>query len=183
MTSPATKHGEAEKTKSCGYPSACQVHNASPATKASEVHHQVESLEAPKRAEQGGDNTPVGHCGPHVQQKWGHGPQHEQQHAKTRGPHEGAGWVTTQISTQTHTGETKAPEPRKRTKQLPHQRAAPKSRATYHHWPLQEHQYSANSKWQGGHWMNWAAAKLQASHQQDQGLTPPRGWPELQDTV
>ena len=70
VTSPATKYGEAEKTKSYGYPSAHQVCNASPATKASEVHHQVESLEAAKRAEQGGDNTLVGHCGPHVQQKW-----------------------------------------------------------------------------------------------------------------
>ena len=54
--------------------------------------------------------------------------------------------VTIGMSTQTHTGEKKAPEPRKRTKQLPHQRAAPKSRATYHHGPLQEHQNSANSE-------------------------------------
>ena len=70
------------------------MHNASLTTKASEVHHQAESLEAPKRAERGGDNTPVGHCGPHIQQKWGHRPQCEQQHAKARGPHEGVGRVT-----------------------------------------------------------------------------------------
>ena len=163
-TSLATKHGKAEKTKSCGYPSAHKVCNASPATKASKVHHQVESLEALNRAEWGSGNTPVGHHRPCIQQKWGHGPQCKQQYNKTRGPHEGADWVTTQTSTQTHTGEMKAPEPRKSTKQLPHQRAAPKSRATYHHWPSQEHQYSANSEWQGGHWTNWAAAKLQASH-------------------
>ena len=49
MISPAPKHSEAENTKSCGYPSACQVPKASPATKPSEVYHQVESLEAPKR--------------------------------------------------------------------------------------------------------------------------------------
>ena len=78
---------------------------------------------------------------------------------KLAGTCEGARWVTTQMSTQTHAGEKKAPEPRKHTKQLPHQRAAKKSRATYQHWPSQEHQYSANSKWQGGHWTNWAAMK------------------------
>ena len=178
MTSLATKYGKAEKITSCRYPSAHQVSNASPAQKASKVQHQVESLESPNRAEWGGDNTPVGLCGPHVQQKWGHGPQCKQQHTKTRGPHERANRVISQMSIQIHTGETKALEPRKRTKQLSHQREAPKSKATYHHWPLQEHQYSANSKWQGGCWMNWAAAKLQASHQQDLGLTPPRGWPE-----
>ena len=44
-----------------------------------------------------------------------------------------------------------------------------------HHWSLQEHQYSVNSEWQGGHWTNWAAMKPQAGHRQDQGLTPPRG--------
>ena len=119
-TSRVTKHSKAEKTKSCGYPSACQVHKASPATKASEVHQQVESLEAPKRAEWGGDYTLVGHCRSHVQQKRGHGPQYKQQHAKTRGPHKGADWVTIQISTQTHPEEIMAPEPRKHTKQLPH---------------------------------------------------------------
>ena len=77
MTSLATKHSEAEKIKSCGYPSACQVCNASHATKASKADHQVESLEAPKRDELGGDNTPVGHCGPCIRQKYGHRPQHE----------------------------------------------------------------------------------------------------------
>ena len=70
---------------------------------------------------------------------------HEQQHAKTRGLNEGTGLVTSGISTQTHAGEKKAPEPRKRTKQLPHQRAAPKSRATYHHGPSQEHQNSVQT--------------------------------------
>ena len=70
----------------------------------------------------------------------------EQQHAETRGQQEGTSPVTIRRSTQTHTGEKKAPEPRKCTKQLPHQRAAPKSRATYHHGPSQEHQNSANSR-------------------------------------
>ena len=70
----ATKHGEADKTKSFGNLSARQVCNASLAIKASKVHHQVESLEAPKRAEQGGNNTPVGYCGSRVQQKRGHRP-------------------------------------------------------------------------------------------------------------
>ena len=60
------------------------MHNASLATKANEVNHQAESLKAPKRAEQGGANTRVRHCGLHVQQKWDHGPQCKQQHAKTR---------------------------------------------------------------------------------------------------
>ena len=54
--------------------------------------------------------------------------------------------VIIRMSAQIHTGEKKALEPKKRTKQLPHQRAAPKSRATYHHGPSQEHQNSANSK-------------------------------------
>ena len=94
-TSLATKHGKAEKTKSCGYPSARQVHNAAPAIKANKVYHQVESLEAPQMAERGGNNTPVGHCGPCLQQKWGYGPQYKQQYAKTGGPHERADWVTT----------------------------------------------------------------------------------------
>ena len=80
VTSLATKHGEAEKTKSCGYLSGRQVRNASLTTKANEVQHQVEWQEAQKRAEWDGDNIPVGHCGPHVQQKWGHGPQCEQQY-------------------------------------------------------------------------------------------------------
>ena len=114
-TSPATKHGETEKTKSCGYPSVCQVCNASLITKAS-CPPQVESLEAPKGAEWGGDNAPVGHHGPCVQQKRGCGPQHEQKHAKTRGQHEGTGPVTIRMPTQTHTLEKKAPEPRKHTK-------------------------------------------------------------------
>ena len=39
-------------------PKCPQVCNASFTTKASKVHHQVESLEALKRAEKGGDNTP-----------------------------------------------------------------------------------------------------------------------------
>ena len=93
-TSPATKHSKAEKTKSCGYLSVHQVYNASLTTKTSKVHHQVESPEAPKRAEQGGDNTPVGHRGPCIQQKRGHEPQHKQQHTKTRGLNEGIGLVT-----------------------------------------------------------------------------------------
>ena len=146
VTSLATKHSEVEKTKFCGYLSICQVHNASLATKANEVHHQPESLEAPKRAKQGGNNTSSGHCGPHIQQKWDHGPQHEQQHAKTHGLDEETGLVTSRMSTQIHTREKKAPEPRKHTKQLPQQRAAPKSRATYHHGPSLEHQNSVNSK-------------------------------------
>ena len=37
-----TKHGKAEKTKSCGYLSVCKVCNASLTTKANEVHHPVE---------------------------------------------------------------------------------------------------------------------------------------------
>ena len=130
------------------------MHNASLAIKASEVHHQAESLEALKGAEQGGDNTPSRHLGSCVQQKWGHGPQDEQQHVKTRGEHEGTGLVVIGMSTQTHAGEKKAPEPRKRTNQLLNQRVAPKSRANYHHGPLQEHQNSANSKWQGECRMN-----------------------------
>ena len=65
---------------------------------------------------------------------------------KTRGQQEGTSLVTIRMSTQTHAGEKKALEPRKCTKQLPHQRAAPKSRATYHHRPSQEHQNSANSQ-------------------------------------
>ena len=163
-TSPATKHGEAEKMKSCRYLSIHQVRNASFATIANEVHHQAESLEAPKRAEQGGDNTPVGHCGPCVQQKQGHGPQRKQQYVKTHGLNEGTGLVTIGMSTQIHTGEIKAPEPRKCTKQLLHHRVAPKSRAMYHHGPLQELQNSANSKRQREHRTNWAAMKLQACH-------------------
>ena len=134
----ATKHSEAERTKSCGYLSICQVCNASLATKASKVNHQVEWQEALKRAEQGGDNTPVGHHGPHVQQKRGHGPQHEQQYTKTCTINGGTGLVTSGRTIQTHAGEKKAPEPRKCTKQLPHQRTTPKSRATYHHGPSQE---------------------------------------------
>ena len=67
-------------------------------------------------------------------------------YAKTRGLNEGIDLVTSGMSTQTHAGEKKAPEPRKHTKQLPHQRAAPKSRAIYHHGPSQEHQNSANSE-------------------------------------
>ena len=94
-TSLDTKHGEAKKTKSCRYLSVCQVYNASLATKVSKVHHQVESLEALKRAEKGGDNTPVGHHGPRIQQKWGHRLQCEQQHAKTRVLYEAVGRVTT----------------------------------------------------------------------------------------
>ena len=43
-----------------------------------------------------------------VYKKWGHGPQCEQQHAKTRGLNEGTGLVTSRMSTQTHTGEKKA---------------------------------------------------------------------------
>ena len=132
-TSPATKHGKAEKTKSCGYLSVRQVCNASLTTKASEVHHQAESLEAPKRAEWGGNNTPVGHLGPYIQQRQGHWPQHEQKYTKTRGPHEGADRVTTQMSIQTHAGESKDLEPRQCTKKLPYQTAAPKNRAIYHH--------------------------------------------------
>ena len=57
VTSPATKHGKAEKTKFCRYLSVHQVCNASLATKANKVHHQVEWQEAQKRADQGGDNT------------------------------------------------------------------------------------------------------------------------------
>ena len=144
-TSPATKHGEAEK-KSCRYLSGHQVRNASLTAKANKVHHQMEWQEAPKRAEQDGDNTPVGHCGPHVQQRQGNRPQHEQQHAETRGSHEVTGLATSGMSTQTHAGEKKAPELRKRMKQLPHQGIVPKSRVTYHHGPLQEHQNSANSE-------------------------------------
>ena len=146
VTSPATKHGEAEKTKSCRYPSIHQVCNASFTTKANKVHHQVEWQEAPKRAEQGGDNTPVGHYGPCVQQKRGHIPQHQQQYAKTCVLNKGTGLVTSGMSTQIYAGEKKAPEPRKCTKQLLHQRAAPKIRATYHHGPSQEYQNSANSE-------------------------------------
>ena len=122
------------------------MHNASLATKANEVHHQAESLEAPKRAEQGGDNILVGHCGPCIQQKRDYRPQHKQQHAKTRGLDEETGLATSGMSTQPHTGEKKAPKSRKRTKQLPYQSSVPKSRATYHHGPSQEYQNSVISK-------------------------------------
>ena len=58
-----------------------------------------------------------------------------------------------------------------------------KNRAMYHHGPSHEYPNSANSEWQGGHQTNWVATKLQASHQWDQGLILPRGWPEPQDTM
>ena len=90
-----------------------------------------------KRAEQIGDNIPVRHQGPCVRHKWGHRPQCEQKNTKTCGLNERIGLVTSRMSTQTHAGEKKkkAPEPRKHTKQLSHQRAASKSRATYYHGP------------------------------------------------
>ena len=130
------------------------MRNASLATKANEVHHQAESLEALKKAEKGGDNTQVGHCGPCVQQRRDHRPQHKQKHAKTCGLDEETGLATSRISTQTHTRENKAPEPRKCSKQLPNQRTAPKSRAMYHHGPLRECQNSANSEYQGDYRTN-----------------------------
>ena len=42
MTSPATKHIEAEKMKSCRYLSIHQMHNTSLKTKASKVYYQLE---------------------------------------------------------------------------------------------------------------------------------------------
>ena len=47
-----------------------------------------------------------------LQQKWGYGPQHEQEHAETRSQQYGANLVAIGMSTQTHAGEKKAPEPR-----------------------------------------------------------------------
>ena len=67
MTSPATKHDEAENMEFCRYLSVYQVCNAFLIIKASKVHHHAESLEALKRAEKGADNTPVRHHGPRVQ--------------------------------------------------------------------------------------------------------------------
>ena len=85
-----------------------------------------------------------GHHGPRSTTKVGvTGLSIKKQHAETRGQQDRASLVTIGMSTQTYAGEMKAPEPRKRTKQLPHQRAAPKSRVTYHHGPSQEHQNSS----------------------------------------
>ena len=65
MKGQATKRGGARKTKSYGCQNVYALHNPSPTTKSRRVHHQEGSLEAPKKGEKGGDNTPSKHCEPH----------------------------------------------------------------------------------------------------------------------